>query len=429
MLDISRPQRGTLGAIALAVYLCLAPVTWLPGILGRILLASKLTLFVGATLLVWTSAFAAGKPVLPRGLFGLGAALCIIIAATPGFLQAQPEALIPRANDFIYAFAMLWTAFVLFRLGCQRTKLALVVATFVVILAMLTTLSSVVPGLNWRGAGGEQVSQVGFSHSRTGWSNGLALFAPYVVTLGLEIPRKMIWKLSLGIILGSVILSAQMTVGGRAGIAASLLSIVILIGFRFRPYLSLTVAPVIIVVAYAISGSQPNNFRFERLAGTEPLLERLDHFSAGRIAQLKEGIRLAQEAPMLGHGFGNYQLARLDPSAHREMEIHNLWLRLLVETGLFLPAIFGGMLVVLLARERRRWRHRSRVTSTPTSQQWIRAAETSVVVAGMALSLFEPNVLLGSFQNSAVWWYSLGALLAHRKEGTVHPDRALWFSG
>ena len=40
----------------------------------------------------------------------------------------------------------------------------------------------------------------------------------------------------------------------------------------------------------------------------------------------------------------------------------------------------------------------------------------STLLSGLIISIFEPNALIGSFQNSALWWAAAGAAAALAKK-------------
>jgi O-antigen ligase len=167
--------------------------------------------------------------------------------------------------------------------------------------------------------------------------------------------------------------------------------------------------PLFLLAVALLPGNTKAHLRFDRLQGVGTRYERLNSFSAGRIEGYRQAIALAAQRPLHGHGFGNYQLKYDGASA--STEVHNLWLRMLVEAGIALPMIFLMLATsVLLASYRRmRWCKRHNRDSKLT---WSSAALSAVIVTGMVLASVEPNVLLGSYQNSSIWWVCVGIVIA-----------------
>ena len=115
-------------------------------------------------------------------------------------------------------------------------------------------------------------------------------------------------------------------------------------------------------------------------------------------------MELIANRPLLGYGFDGLHSSALS----RAEQIHNLWLRLGVQSGLLAPLVFASVVISVLLRSVRHYREtRTRRNSVKT-----RSVSTSlplVLVAGLVISMFEPNTLLGTFQTSAIWWASAGA--------------------
>jgi O-antigen ligase len=127
-----------------------------------------------------------------------------------------------------------------------------------------------------------------------------------------------------------------------------------------------------------------------------------DSFSAGRISGYMVALELISQRPFRGYGFDQLVLADFGLGYQ---DVHNLWLRLATEAGVFLPLAFAGLISAFLVRVRSLFRV---VTRDERIALYSLAA---VVFNGLLLTLFEPNTLLGTFQNSASWWASVGALI------------------
>ena len=95
------------------------------------------------------------------------------------------------------------------------------------------------------------------------------------------------------------------------------------------------------------------------------------------------------------------------PLLNRETEIHNLWLKLAVYTGVLHPAfllLMVGSLGITTLRNVRRCGARLLLDES--------VGYMLVVLSGIAVSMVEPASLVGAFQNTAVWWGVAGAVVA-----------------
>ena len=110
-----------------------------------------------------------------------------------------------------------------------------------------------------------------------------------------------------------------------------------------------------------------------------------------------------KERPWTGYGIGQ---VIYETSYAQLTEIHNLWLKWAVSCGVVAPLLFLAMVTRILlsvAQNLRRAAHMGDAVNT--------AAPGLIVILGAILSLAEPNVLLGSFQISAVWWAAAGTVM------------------
>ena len=91
---------------------------------------------------------------------------------------------------------------------------------------------------------------------------------------------------------------------------------------------------------------------------------------------------------MFGVGFGNTDIA-----GH---SIHNMVLRYTAETGIIFLFVFLGLVAAGLYK------------LYPFRNNPAACVPMVVIIQGVLESQFEPGVLLGSFQNSALWWACVG---------------------
>jgi len=145
-------------------------------------------------------------------------------------------------------------------------------------------------------------------------------------------------------------------------------------------------------------------FKADRLTGARDLFTELDHFSAYRLGGYVAALEAIAERPITGYGFYGFQPVTMRGA------VHNLWLRLLVEGGIALPVMFL-LIVVRIFRHLPWMRRLDQGMGKETRDQNLGVILTCVVVGGVLIAMFTPNALLGSFQNSAIWWAVTGLLL------------------
>lgn len=398
--------------IMLCIYLGLAPVYWVPVVSPQHLHAFKLTLLGAAVAIYWAYALLKKRIIFPPAWAGWGGFILLVAASTPGLLQASSNTLVERSFDIVMGYVMLWTAYGIFiELRQSRSVLALAGASLLMF-SLITLLPLVHPVFSINAPPEfhrRSVQSIGFGGTRTGWSNALSLYFPlvfgYVAYKVRTSQRKFVGLAAVaGIFLGS-----QLVVGGRAGLLGSLVAIFILIRPAVNIVAGAGIAGTLGLSAYFLRDYIAAHLRLDRIVSTSDTFQSLDNFSAGRLEGYVQALELIGTRPLLGHGFGEYTLEGLSG------EIHNLWLRLAVESGVVLPIILLVIALYLVTGMssqygRALWRAEERV--------WISALEASMA-AGLIVSLLEPNAILGTFQNSAMWWAAGGAALSARRQARV----------
>jgi O-antigen ligase len=256
----------------------------------------------------------------------------------------------------------------------------------------------------------------GFGSLRTGWSDGIALFVPLLALVILDSKK---WKFIVGLtvsVLLLAIIGSQLIVGGRAGLLTSMLIMVVLAYYKLSRVWFVAMMLTILLVGVSVAGVYINqleeHLRIDRLFENKSTFEALDHFSADRLSGYLYAVNAFLERPITGYGFGNV--------IYDGREIHNVWLRLLVEAGILLPTVFLYIIansiksVKMLMQKNR---------SSSTSADTVISANSGqslslVLIGGVVISFLEPNVLVGSFQNTAIWWAvaGLGMAISDRKK-------------
>ena len=126
--------------------------------------------------------------------------------------------------------------------------------------------------------------------------------------------------------------------------------------------------------------------------------------SSGRSDQYKVAARLIAENPLTGIGLDNVQ-----PLMQQEYgwswSVHNLYLRVAAESESLPPSQPFLVVYPIFPRASRRCE----------GHRLLNGASLGIAVSGLMVSMFEPNTIVGSFQNTAVWWLNFGALMARKR--------------
>jgi hypothetical protein len=447
-LGARRPTAHLLTVWLLAIYLGLSPVYWLPGIGVGPLRTVKMTMIVAALAFIWAAAFVQrGSVRLPRGLFGPLGFVLLIAVGIPGFYFAAPGEVSNSLNDFLMCYAMLWSVFIAGDIGLDLRRV-LLLSCLIVVLFCLPVLTSATTGFPSLRApfefGATQLPVAGFGARRTGWSNGIALYVPIAFLFMHKEGSVGLSRIAVALALAGIIIATQLTVGGRAGVLASALAIIALALTESGAQRKLMFTFVVAVAALGVadlalrggdggSGDSDNrrlteivtHLRADRLAG-QGTFQKWNSFSAGRLGAYRYGLGKAMERPFIGYGFGN--------AIYRGDEIHNLWLKLWLESGILLPiTLLAGIVALVLPSQRQVPRAVTPLSSKAPTAASIKSQDSQVrricaiiVAQGLLLSLFEPNALIGSFQATAMWWVAAG-ILCHRavRATAVRPRKGL----
>lgn len=418
---MEQPRKGSagwsLGHSLMALYLGTSPVYWLPGLPLEIVSALKLSVLALALSILWIKTLTARRLLIPRGLFGIMGFVILFSTMVPGlWFAATPSIAVSRTLDMVYGFIMLWTFYFLTKAGGNPIAIFVVAARIIVMFATLVLTSYLFSVPDWSapsGLYGRHISVAGFGSGRTGWSNGLALLFPFVLMSTLGIVKRRSAVVILRVVLGGAIIGSQFAVGGRAGLLASLITICLFVIAAAKGRDRVGAAMALCVAGVVIADSAVDHLRINRLDFDEMSFEQIDHFSAGRLEGFRQAIQLVKVKPVIGHGFGGYELD-YGSYAKGGTAIHNLWLRMFVESGIMLPFAFL-MIVTTLLWNGWRYRHRNLVLpQMPQRKRWHNVALLAVLINGVVISMLEPNILLGTFQNSAIWWAVAGVVAAFR---------------
>ena len=132
-----------------------------------------------------------------------------------------------------------------------------------------------------------------------------------------------------------------------------------------------------------------------------------------RFSGYSAGVDRILERPLRGHGL---RQVWVEGSLDRTVEIHNLWIKLAVYSGVLPPLVFLGIVMALLLAS---WRAIGGERAGGANRRLAIAMGIILVLGGIA-TLFEPNALLGAFHYTALWWAAAGVALGlylRRRDG------------
>lgn len=407
--NFSYGRLGT-GGLLLAVYLGTSPIYWFWSIPLQVLSMTKAILSVLAIVIIWLPIFRNRRLRLPKGLCGATGMLLLFLSMTVGFFQSDFEIIIIQTSNIVMGFVMLWTTYYYSKFGGNIIKVFSIAFTILLPFCALVISARFLGFPNWESpflGFPFTLADTGFGGVRTGWSLGVTLFLPFVLMYaeitGLKHKSTIRWAVYVAILI-ILIIGSQLAVGGRSGLVGSLVVIGfwIVVGKKMR---WLWVMPILLIVFFILDLDWLfEHLRFDRLGGVQNF-EDLDHFSASRVGLNKTALNLILNRPLFGYGFGPIHISGIS----RAEVIHNLWLKMGVQAGILTPLIFG-IIVVEFGRKALIFNLKICSKDSINSASWaFSMALISTLGAGVILSMFEPNALLGTFQPSAMWWAAAGA--------------------
>jgi len=384
--------------VVMSLYLGLAPVYWYPGISPSKLAMFKLSLILTATSLIWFDRFRQNDLKFPKGMLGPIGFVLLVLSASGGLLQAELSISLLRMKDILLSFIMLWT-FYIYASKYKDFQKVFVAASLIISFHCMLVVSSRYLGFPiWSGPKEYVASELwmsGFGSLRTGWSSGTSLFVG-ILASGFILAKHWYLKLILAASFSTIIMS-QVVVGGRAGILASLICLIGVFIYNKKILYIVIFSIVGVIFVFQNMDYIIVHLRFDRLeSGVDA--GALDNFSAGRLESNLVALRLAFEKPIFGHGFGSVTFSGT--------EIHNLWLRIFVEAGMFMPLIFASIVLNILLR------CKENINTSSAENKKLYVGFFIILTSGLVITMLEPRFIMGTFQISALWWAIAGIVIA-----------------
>lgn len=406
----------TLGRWLLTAYLGTAPVYWLPGLSMGNMQLIKLALIASACGIIWYDAVQRNHPLFPRGLAGLDGFYLVVLTCFMGVFRAVSlgEA-VGTLTNFVQSFVFLWTLYIFYTRGGDVVRVFRDAAVIVVILSIppITNWFFGVPG--WSYSGENPFWSTGFTNKRSGWSQGQAFYLPIIATLPLFGSRRTATSYLWAMVGVAILLVGQLITGGRTGLLASFVVLAALSVLLLPRKVSVTLFGALLACGFYLADFAYDHLRFHRL--TSWSYESINAFSSYRLEDYVAAYDLFWLKP-LGHGFGK-SVQILVQEYKQSNELHNVWLRLLADGGILLLVsmllvvgrFFATSLRNLEPHVLRRMRAGLSVPHAVRRRQLLLVVCLSILLAGLAISMFTPRAPIGVFQNNAMWWASAGAIV------------------
>lgn len=424
------PDRRAVESWLLSIFLALGPVSWLPGVPQGALRWAALALFLIAVGLVLGPPVRERNLQLPGGLLGVWGFAALIALSIPGLAQtSRPLVAINYLADLARNAIFLWCFYHLVRRG---TDVDLILRRTFCIVAGLAGLALAKifadlaePALPchrlW-----DQPSIAGFAAKKTHWAIGLALTLPAALLFAstrLDMKRRMaLWYATVAL------LGAQFFSGSRNGLLASVIAVFALLAFSRSRWMGkwLIVGGLCVFAASLSSPSCVHHWKllpvrillgFEPSEQGKPILrlrkriinlsrrQSLERLTTNRTGVWSLGLERLAERPLLGHGIREVTFRGIWTPT---IEIHNLYLKWAIYCGVLAPLLFLAMIFAVM---RRGWQLVRRVRSHAGTNRKLIGALALIAVLGFVASMFEPNVLVGNFRLSAIWWGAVGAIV------------------
>ena len=323
--------------------------------------------------------------------------LCFLIFSA--FKSEDTGAVYAKLINYFLAFGLVWLTYNASFLYSDFEETCSKFLILIPIISVLILTSYFFDFPSWRGPYYDasfliaKLDYTGFGSTRTAWSNGLPLIYPLILIGGYDYFSKN--KKFLFFVILMFFMSVFLP-GGRGGVLAVLLISFIALRLYFpKNVISLISIILIFILSLLLISELGGETRALRKLGDA---ENLDHFSSGRLAGIKIGLEIINENPLVGKGLGNVDLRQYGFDGR---SIHNYWIGISAEHGLFMPVLLMLMFFWVF------WDYFKKRKLIAIKYK----SSFYVVIAGLFMSNLEPSGFIGAFQQHSVFWICLGRLL------------------
>ena len=394
----------------LGTYLGLSPVYWWPNVPVAIFAGGKFCLVFLVVIFIWSIAMTKRDIPFPGGVLGIAGLFLLLVLSVSGIAQSEESEAFLRIKDYLLSFIMMWTCYYYQRMNRDISKVFYFAGLIIAIHCAIVICSKVMGFPRWSGPKGFYAPELwisGFTGLRTGWSDGGALFVPVLAGYFLGTGKIGFLKRVIALLGVISIIGSQIVVAGKAGILASITGIMLLLLVSGKKKYLVVYLVVLAIVAIGVRGYMYKAVHIENYKSQRNSFGKLDKFSAGRVSGDIMALKSALEQPLQGYGF------REVLGSH--VEIHNLWLRMWIESGLLLPLGFAYIVFRIYRTSSalsRKTAGRDTISCNSMEVDPLCYYGRVVIFSGILISMFEPRFLLGSFQQCAIWWAVAGACIS-----------------
>lgn len=383
-------QSHILYAWLFAVFVGIGPVYWFPFVPVALLEGFKIALYLSIVLPPILVSLIRGGVYFPGGKVSVYLFFSFALISVPAILQGAPDAAAYRAQSVLQVLLFLHAAGYLISLGMVEYVLKRAVGVFLLFASASLLFIAFIPGYQSPLNDALFVVQTGLGGSRTGWSPSMAIYLPWLYS-------SQFFGFGISIFGGLVLLGNQVIVAGRTGMVATVIPFLVW-GFLTRRAKNLIIVALLIILAGFYIFENLDLLRLN--VGGFQSRSSLDELSTGRMGQYFEGIDAIWNRPFLGYGVGVLKFGE------GRWTLHNEFLKIAVEGGLFYLAI---LLAILALAVKRGVADVARFNS-------VKLASLLTVLAGVVAAMFEPEVLFGSFNKASFWWLCYSVCISRNSQ-------------
>lgn len=370
------------------IYIAIGPVYWflfLPPSIFNLAKYALAALIIGSAIFFGANEWLRDKRFI-RGS-GVSLILGVIFLSIPGMYFSQSELSVGVLSRYLLLMGLLISIYWLSKEDQFLQRVPIAIAAVMIPLCLITVadflLNLGLPSFD----GYNRLYATGFSTSRTQWSGGLVSLGIFMVWCFIMTKQTRRYLFLAAFVM---IILSQISSGGRGGTLACLLGVIALLIY-YKKYAAIMLG-IFSAVAFAIAFKDQlfAHLRFDRLeAGSNASSD----FSSGRLEQYGLAFDLIDSPLALLFGLGPRGYETAFANMGIDFEIHNVWLRLFIEYGLFVPIFILFFFLSTMF---------SAVTENKDNKEAM--GLVIILLAGMFTTLVEPNAIIFSYQNYLCWW-------------------------
>ncbi|RLJ63290.1 hypothetical protein CLV86_1827 [Lacinutrix venerupis] len=374
----------------LVLYIGLGPVFWIGPIGVPYFKIIKFLLFFFA--LIWVTLEGVNKQDLKVNNTFLVFISLLFLTSIFGFIQTDVSGIVSVSMSYILLFFVFGVFYQYFKDKSFEDILSIFLkaTSIIAYLCIFIIINHVLNIVDWKYiskitesyAHMVKLADTGFSTGRTAWSNSLALYFTIAVYGFFRRKNKTLLLYAL------IIFIAQILSGGRGGLVISITVFLtyVLSRVNFKVLIVLFITGSVLI--YSNQEYLKKRLRFNKLERADD--NALDKFTAGRLGHFVFAFKsIGEDFNFIkGNGF-----LKKENKIDKETDIHFLWLKKLLEGGVFYLSIYVLFVVFFIYRL---------INLYLKDKKY--ALFLYVFLAGLITTLFEPNAIFGSLQSSLVWW-------------------------